>query len=205
MPTDFRIGVLAAGAVLLVAAILSGRIFETATRTAVARLARLAIGVIGITLTVWVLASYLGVHAHPVSVPAAASPPPVPASPVDLIDRASSALQDCVLANAPPVPDGSTASLTQMAAARSAFQAYDAATNSYVRCVDSTVEHIAKQFEGVASEADLQSLKTFGVSMHNTAVDQEQALADKFNSQIRTYKAKHVSQTSSGAPSQTRQ
>jgi len=105
---------------------------------------------------------------------------------------ATSALQACVRTTAPSVPDGATASLKQMEAASIAFRAYDAATNSFIKCVDSTVDHVAKQFAGVAAESDLQSLKTFGVSIHNTAVDQEQAVVDKFNSQIRTYKAKHA-------------
>jgi hypothetical protein len=124
--------------------------------------------------------------------PAAASAPPATASPVNLMGTAASALQACVRVTAPSVPDGSRASLNQMEAASTAFRAYDAATNSFIKCVDSTVDQVAKQFAGVASESDLQSLKTFGVSIHNTAVDQEQAVVDKFNSQIRTYKAKHA-------------
>jgi hypothetical protein len=124
--------------------------------------------------------------------PAAPSAPPVTASPVNLLGTATSALQACVRATAPSVPDGSTASLNQMEAASAAFRAYDAATNSFIKCVDNTVDHVAKQFAGVASESDLQSLKTFGVSIHNTTLDQEQAVVDKFNSQLRTYKAKHA-------------
>lgn len=123
---------------------------------------------------------------------AASSPPAVTASPVNLMGTAASALQTCVRATAPSVPDGSTASLNQMEAATTAFRAYDAATNSFIKCVDSTVDHVAQQFAGVASESDLESLKTFGVSIHNTAIDQEQAVVDKFNSQIRTYKARHA-------------
>jgi hypothetical protein len=31
----------------------------------------------------------------------------------------------------------------------------------------------------------------FGDSAHNTAIDQEQALADKFNAQVRLYRSRH--------------
>jgi hypothetical protein len=107
------------------------------------------------------------------------------------LGTASSALQACPVSTAPAVPDGATASAEQMAAAHSAFQAYDAATNSYAKCVDSAIARITKQFAGVASGSDLQSLNTLGVRAHNTAIEQEQALADKFNEQIRLYKVRH--------------
>jgi hypothetical protein len=109
---------------------------------------------------------------------------------VDLVDAASAALQECPRGAAPVVPDGATASRQEIVAARAAFQAYDAATNSYVHCVDATVEHISAQYPN-APPTDLQALKAFGVRTHDTAIDQEQALADQFNAQIRTYKAKH--------------
>jgi hypothetical protein len=110
---------------------------------------------------------------------------------VDLVDIASAALQDCPRPTAPAVPDGAAASREQMAAARSAFQAYDTANNSYVRCVDATIDRIARQYAGVASQEELHSLKAVGLGAHNTAIDQEQAIVDQFNAQIRTYKSKH--------------
>jgi hypothetical protein len=191
MPSDFRIGVLLVGAILLLAAVLSGGISGNAIRTAVGKIARAVVGVAGAVLIVWALTSYRGSRTHSATEPAVAPAPPVTSSPVNLVGTASTALQACPIAPAPSVPDGATASAEQMAAARSAFQAYDAATNSYARCVDSAVDRIAKQSEGVASESDRQSLNTFGVGAHNTAIEQEQAIADKFNAQVRIYKAKH--------------
>jgi hypothetical protein len=60
-----------------------------------------------------------------------------------------------------------------------------------VHCVDSAIDRIAKQFANVASQDDQKSLQSFGERAHDTAIDQEQAVADQLNSQIRTYKAKH--------------
>jgi hypothetical protein len=62
---------------------------------------------------------------------------------------------------------------------------------AYAHCVDAAVERLAGQYAGVASAADIQNLKAFGISAHNTAVDQEQALADRLNEQLRIYKGKH--------------
>jgi hypothetical protein len=89
------------------------------------------------------------------------------------------------------MPDGARASREQMVEATSAFKAYDTATVAYTHCVDAAVERLAGQYAGVASAADIQNLKAFGISAHNTAVDQEQALADRLNEQVRIYKGKH--------------
>ena len=189
--SDVRIAVLLVGVILLVAALLSGRFFGNAIRTAVGKFSRAAIAVAGAVPIVWVLITYLGSHTRPGSEPAVARPPPVTAPPVNLLGIASSALQACPVSTAPAVPDGATASAEQMAAAHGAFQVYDAATNSYAKCVDSAIARITKQFAAVASGSELQSLNTLGVRAHNTAIEQEQALADKFNEQIRLYKARH--------------
>ena len=73
----------------------------------------------------------------------------------------------------------------------SAFQAFDAATNSYAKCVDSTVASVTKQYGGNSTPEELHGLDTLGMRAHNTAIDQEQAAVDDFNKQVRVYKAKH--------------
>lgn len=192
MPPDFRIGLLALGAVLVLGAILGGRILAGAVSALNRNVARAAVGVIGAALIAWVLPSYLGSNTPPAHQPAVASALPVISSPpVDLVRAVGSELSGCAVATAPSVPDGASASLAQMAESRRAFEAYDAATNAYVKCVDATVDRVAKQQRGAASESDLKRLKTFGAAAHNVTIGQEQALADQFNTQIRTYKAKH--------------
>jgi hypothetical protein len=189
MPFELRIGALVLAALLLLAAVLGGRIFG-ALRSRGGTYLRVAAAVAGVALIIGALASYMGSQRHPQPQLAAAPSAPLPPT-IDLVGTASSALAECPVATAPSVPDGATASLKEMTAARTAFQAYDGATNSYLHCVDSAIDRIAKQFANVASQDDLHSLQTFGVRAHDTAVDQEQAVADQFNSQIRTYKAKH--------------
>jgi hypothetical protein len=189
MPFELRIGALVLAALLLLAAVFGARILGNALRTRSGGYLRIGAAVAGAALLAWALASYMGAQRQPPP-PLAAAPAALPPS-VDLIGTASSALADCPLATAPSVPDGATATLQQMSAARTAFQAYDGATVTYLHCVDSAVDRIAKQFTGVASQDDLHSLQAFGTRAHDTAIDQEQAVADQFNSQVRAYKAKH--------------
>jgi hypothetical protein len=107
------------------------------------------------------------------------------------VEVASAELRACPRAQAPAVPDGAKASREEMAAATAAFKSYDTATNSYVQCVDVTIERIANQYAAVASQDDLHALREFGTVAHNTAIDQEHAVADQLNAQVRIYKAQH--------------
>lgn len=149
---------------------------------------KLAAACAGAVLLGWGLLSALRSRSPSPPPPAVASTPAP--SPVDLVDVASAELRACPRATAPTVPDGTTASREEMAAATAAFKSFDTATNSYAHCVDVTIERIASQHPD-ASQDDLHSLQEFGKVAHNTAIDQETAVADQLNAQVRSYKAKH--------------
>ena len=187
-PTEFGIGALALGALLMLTALLAPRLRRAAQSRRTAAWSLVA-GVAGAALLGWGLISALGSRS-----PSRAAPPrvstPAP-SPVSLVEVASAELRACPRAQAPAVPDGAKVSREEMAAATAAFKSFDTATNSYVHCVDVTIERIANQYAGVASRDDLHALKEFGTVVHNTAIDQENAVADQLNAQIRTYKAQH--------------
>jgi hypothetical protein len=189
MPAQFTLSASLVGLLLLIMAALGGRIFGSAMRSPAARIIRAVIAVLGGVLLMFALLAYLGARAQQNKAAAVAALPTAKA-PVDLVQAASFALQSCPTAVAPAVPDGASASLDQMKTAQSGFQAYDAATNAYVKCVDAAVDRIAQQ-SGTAAPSDLEALRIFGVRAHNTAIDQEQAVVDQFNGQVRTYKAKH--------------
>jgi len=186
---ELRIGALAVGAALLLFALLAPLFLGASLRNRGGNWARAALAVAGAGLLSWGLISVVGSRPPARAVTAAAATPA--ASPVDLVDMAGVALQSCPRATPPAVPDGASASGEAMAAVRSAFQAYDSATNSYVKCVDATVDGIARQHADVALQDDLHALREFGLSAHNTAIDQEHAVADQLNAQIRIYRAKH--------------
>jgi hypothetical protein len=189
MPAQ-TLSALLVGALLLIVAALAGRIFGSALRSPAARITRAVIAALGGVLVIFALLPYLGARA-PQSQAAPVPARPTAQAPVDLVQAASFALQSCPTAVAPAVPDGASATFDQMKAAQSGFQAYDAATNAYTKCVDAAVDRIAQQSSATASPSDLQALKIFGVRAHDTAIDQEQAVVDQFNGQVRTYKAKH--------------
>jgi hypothetical protein len=125
-----------------------------------------------------------------VSAPGGTSHPEQP----DLVLLATSAILYCAVPLEPTdIPDGASASIEQMHAVRTSVFAYDAATTVYIRCVDSTVNEVMRQYRGVASASNLQTLKTLGINLHNAAVDKDQALANRMNKQIRIFKAKRGS------------
>lgn len=154
----------------------------------------------GVALVVWAAWPYLAPHGRARTALSTAAPstavlstatPTAPKGPqIDAVALASLRLAACPLAAAPQVPDGSTASREQMSAARTAFQNYDAATNGYAKCVDSAVQRLAGELKGKASTDEVQRLEQFGRSARNTAIDQEQAVADRLNGQIRAFKAR---------------
>ena len=187
IPPDYRVAALVLGALLLLAAVLSGILSANAIRTTLERFARTASAVGGVALMAWALASYL-------SLPARHAPPAPRASSLsahDLVRAASTALEACSAPDVPAVPDGSTASLEEMEATTTAFKAYDAATRAYTECVDAAVGRIARQSAARASAEDIEALNTFGVRAHNIALDKEQANVDRFNEQLRVYKTRH--------------
>jgi hypothetical protein len=92
------------------------------------------------------------------------------------------------------VPDGTTATLEQMRAARASVFAYDAATAAYNKCVDSTVSDGLHHYEGVSAPgASVQILKALGERLHNAALEKDQRLANRMNQQIRIFKGRHGS------------
>jgi hypothetical protein len=192
MPNELRIALLAAGIIAIVAALALGR-FRTPA------VVRVVVALAGVGLLLWAATPWLIRPEAPPVPPAAPAAPPAPPvastaaapAPVDLAQSINAAIRACPPTTEPPMPDGARASREQMVEATSAFKAYDTATVAYTNCVDAAVDRLAGQYAGVASAADIQNLKAFGISAHNTAVDQEQALADRLNEQVRIFKGKH--------------
>jgi hypothetical protein len=99
---------------------------------------------------------------------------------------------DCSYPTPPEkLPDGNSATLEQMVAAQKAVKEYDKAINAYVACIK--LEHddaVAKAGDKLTPEqkADMQRVE---VQKHNAAIDQLQSVADRFNEQVRVFKAKN--------------
>jgi len=104
---------------------------------------------------------------------------------------ASAAYADCPYPAAPDkLPDGASATLQDMLAGQKAVGEYNKAVNDYVACIDKEVEDaIAKAGDKIKPEqkADMQRVET---QKHNAAIDQLQSIADRFNEQVKVFKAR---------------
>lgn len=99
-----------------------------------------------------------------------------------------SAYADCAYPKAPDaIPDGKTASESEMMAAMSAFKQYNADVDKYLGCLDE--ETAAKSKEAGGTSAILQ-IKAMQSKKRSSATDERQAKVDEFNKQVRTFKAK---------------
>jgi len=89
------------------------------------------------------------------------------------------ALADCTLPPPPSkIPNGSTASEQDMIVAMNTLKEYNGDVSVYLKCLDYEV----KQNRLSSNARD---------SKNNDAVAQLQSIADKFNQQVRVFKAKH--------------
>lgn len=104
---------------------------------------------------------------------------------------AGAAYADCPYPAAPDkLPDGASATLQDMLAGQKAVNEYNKAVNDYVACIDKEVdEAVAKGGDKITPEqkADMHRVET---QKHNAAIDQLQSLADRFNEQVKVFKAK---------------
>lgn len=88
------------------------------------------------------------------------------------------------------IPDGSKATKAEMVAAMKAVRAYNDAVNAYNACLPfERDDRIAKPGAPLTKEQENQ-LKAIEIQKHNSAVDVLQNVADRFNEQVRIYKAR---------------
>ena len=111
---------------------------------------------------------------------------------------AGTAYADCSYPTPPDhIPDGNTATLQEMVAAQKAVKDYDKAINAYVACIqlerDGAVGKVAKPGETPTADQKkaMDDMVRVEVQKHNAAIDQLQSVADRFNVQVKVYKAKN--------------
>lgn len=106
---------------------------------------------------------------------------------------AGTAYADCPYPPPPDkIPDGNTASLDDMVAAKKAVTAYDAAIGSYLDCIKQEHQDAVAKGGDKLTDKQKQDLDHMETSRHNAAVAQLQTVADRVNEQIRVYKAKNA-------------
>ena len=107
---------------------------------------------------------------------------------------------DCLYPPPPSkIPDGNTATMQEMVEAKNAVTQYNKDINAYVSCIK--LEHetaISNAGDKITPEQKAQMDK-MEVQKNNAAVDQLQSVADRFNEQVRIFKAKTDPNSSSGS------
>ncbi|MBV8975149.1 MAG: hypothetical protein JOY74_08505 [Sinobacteraceae bacterium] len=103
----------------------------------------------------------------------------------------ATAYADCPYPQAPAkIPDGATATLEEMVAGQKAVGEYQKAINDYTICIDKELDdQIAKGGDKLKAD-DKKKMQQVEAQKHNAAVDQLQAVADRFNEQVKVYKAR---------------
>jgi hypothetical protein len=98
---------------------------------------------------------------------------------------------DCTYPAAPAkLPDGASATLDEMLAGQKTVKEYDTAIKAYVDCIDKELDQkITSAGDKLKPEqkADMQKVEA---QKHNAAIDQLQGVADRFNEQVKVFKAR---------------
>ncbi len=105
---------------------------------------------------------------------------------------ASTAWADCTYPKAPgKIPDGNTAPREEMLAAKKQVDQYNADINAYLACLKT--EHDASIAKGgsTLTEDQKRQMATMYTQKNDAAIDELTAVANRFNEQVRAYKAKN--------------
>lgn len=91
------------------------------------------------------------------------------------------------------IPNGSKASLAEMVAAQKAVKALNAETTAYTDCLMTEQDAALAAGGDKLSKEDHDKIVTRYSERQNSEVDKLQKLADKFNTELKAYKAKNPS------------
>ena len=98
---------------------------------------------------------------------------------------------DCTYPQPPSkIPDGATATLEEMVAGQKAVGEYQKAINEYTTCIDKELDETISKGGDKLKPDDKKKMQQVEAQKHNAAVDQLLAIADRFNEQVKVYKAR---------------
>jgi hypothetical protein len=89
------------------------------------------------------------------------------------------------------LPDGNTASKEDMVAAQKAVKQYDADINAYIACLKLEHEQSVARDGASLTEEQKKDLERRQVQKHNAAIDELEAVAARFNEQVKVFNAKN--------------
>jgi soluble cytochrome b562 len=100
------------------------------------------------------------------------------------------AYADCTYPRAPAsLPNGAIASMEEMVEGQKQVKQYMADMDTYLKCLDQTKSEAPA---GASAEQKKESdrLEAIRVQKHNAAVGEMEAVAERFNEQLRTFRAR---------------
>jgi hypothetical protein len=99
---------------------------------------------------------------------------------------------DCTYPRAPDkLPDGATASKDEMIAAKNDVARYNNEMNAYLDCIKLEIQAIPKDSKmSKDDKAKAEEQEKMLTQKNNAAVDELHSVVDRFNEQLKIYKAK---------------
>ena len=105
---------------------------------------------------------------------------------------------DCTYPPPPAkLPDGNSATMEEMLDGKKAVTQYNKDINAYVACIKLEHESAVTNAGDKLTPQQKADMEKMEVQKNNAAVDQLQTIADRFNEQVRLYKAKNDPNASS--------
>lgn len=110
------------------------------------------------------------------------------------IGLSAPAAAECVYPEAPAsLPDGNTATEEQMVEGMQQVKQYDAEIAAYLNCLELETNARLEAFGSDPSpeqEQQIEKVRAMQVERHNAAVGQLESVAQRFNDQVRAFKAR---------------
>lgn len=104
---------------------------------------------------------------------------------------APAAYADCTYPQPPTnLPDGTTATLADMLAAQKVVQSYNEQMTAYLSCIKLERDSRVAQAGDKLTKQQKQELEAIEIQKNNAAVDQLHSVADRFNAQVKIFKAR---------------
>ena len=102
---------------------------------------------------------------------------------------------DCVMPEAPAMPDGTSATMEQMIAGQASVKAFQAENIAYMACVETGLNTAEAALSAATEDNKESAKKAYGdiEATYNAAVSAEEEVAGQFNAAIRSYKAANPS------------
>ena len=99
---------------------------------------------------------------------------------------------DCTYPPPPAkLPDGNSATMEEMLEGKKAVTQYNKDINAYVACIKLEHETAVTNAGDKLTPQQKADMEKMEVQKNNAAVDQLQSVADRFNEQVKIYKAAH--------------